>query len=260
MSGFDLSWLDLREPADHAARDRDLLERAASYLRTGADAPLAVDLGSGTGSTVRAFGGRATATRWRLVDNDARLLEAASSRLAPVGAAERVRADLTQLPSQILDGARLVTASALFDLVSERFVGDLAARLGERRIGLYAALNYDGVMRWEPPHPCDVAVVDAFNRHQTGNKGFGPALGPAATPALRRAFEARGYEVRVAPSPWRLATPDATLHASLIAGVLSAVGETGLVAADELAEWARRRGEPGQRCEIGHLDLLALPR
>ncbi|MBB3950037.1 hypothetical protein [Aureimonas jatrophae] len=260
MSGFDTRWLDLREPADHAARDPFLLDAAGAYLLAGGEAPLAVDLGSGTGSTLRAFGSRAKATRWRLVDNDPRLLEAAVSRLPDGEAVERVEADLTHLAPDVIDGARLVTASALFDLASRGFVNDLAARLGERRIALYAALNYDGGMRWEPPHPVDREVVAAFNRHQTGDKGFGPALGPGAMEALREAFTEQGFDVRVAPSPWRLAAEDEALHALFVDGVVSAVAQTDEVASSRLDDWAARRRETPPLCKVGHWDVLALPR
>ncbi|WP_062013618.1 class I SAM-dependent methyltransferase [Aureimonas sp. AU4] len=260
MSGFDTRWLDLRERADHAARDGALLRAAAAYLAAGGEAPLAVDLGSGTGSTLRAFGSLAEAARWRLVDNDPRLLEAAASRLSGFGAVERVEADLTRLSASEIEGARLVTASALFDLASRSFVEELAALLAERRVALYAALNYDGAMRWDPPLPADDEVVAAFNRHQTGDKGFGPALGYGATEALREAFARQGFEVRLARSPWRLGPGDEALHALFLEGVVAAVAETGAVEPARLADWAARRRAAGPFCEVGHWDVLALPR
>ena len=73
---FDADWLELREPADRAARDSGLLAAAAGYL----GGALALDLGCGTGATVRAFGG---VGRWRLVDADPALLEIAGARAVP---------------------------------------------------------------------------------------------------------------------------------------------------------------------------------
>ena len=55
MDDFPISWLDLREGADHAARDPGLLAAAAAIVDA-ADDPLVVDLGCGTGSTLRALG------------------------------------------------------------------------------------------------------------------------------------------------------------------------------------------------------------
>lgn len=52
--GFAPQWLALREPADRAARDTALLARAAHLA---GPAPVIVDLGAGTGASVRALGG-----------------------------------------------------------------------------------------------------------------------------------------------------------------------------------------------------------
>ncbi|WP_279482174.1 hypothetical protein [Aureimonas sp. SK2] len=258
MSGFDTTWLDLREPADHAARDRSLLDAARAHLRSAGSTPLAVDLGSGTGSTLRAFGADVP-IRWRLVDHDPRLLEAAVSRLGGFGDVERMEADLADLSPAVVAGARLITASALFDLASQALVERVAEILAVERIGLYAALNYDGRMEWDPPLEGDVAVLGAFNAHQTGDKGLGPALGPGAARALRIAFEARGYSVRTVPSPWRLGPADKPLHDALLGGFVGAVKETGQVEAARLAEWAEARRTGTTACQVGHWDVLALP-
>lgn len=257
MSGFDTTWLDLREPADHAARDRALLEAARAHLLAGGPSPLAVDLGSGTGSTLRAFG--PAPVRWRIVDNDPRLLEAALSRLPGVPEVERMEADLADLEPEILAGARLVTASALFDLASRAFVEQLADRLANGRIALYAALNYDGRTEWEPPHPLDAAGLSAFNAHQTRDKGFGPALGPQAAETLREVFEARGYTVRLAPSPWRLGDGEAPLTSALFDGIAGAVAQTGRLDAASLEAWRKMRSARTRACLVGHVDVLALP-
>ena len=73
--GFSANWLALREPVDHVSRDAGLLARAVTYAGPG---NVVVDLGSGAGSTARAFGD-ADCT-WRFVDSDAKLLEIAQAR------------------------------------------------------------------------------------------------------------------------------------------------------------------------------------
>jgi hypothetical protein len=253
---FDRHWLDLREPADHAARDAALLAAAADWLAK-EPYPVAVDLGCGTGSTVRAFGTRAPAAlRWRLLDRDRVLLDEAARRCG--AAAETLAADLGDLSALPLAGARLVTASALFDLMPEDWTLALVDRLAAHGIGLYAALNYDGFMAWDPALPGDPAVTAAFNRHQRSDKGLGPALGPAATPVLARALTARGYVVRTAPSPWRLGPESEALQSELVGGIAAAAAETGLEVAVAWGQ-ARRAASGSTSCSIGHADLLALP-
>jgi hypothetical protein len=245
---FDLAWLDLREPADHAARDRDLL--AAARARAGDG--LVVDLGAGSGSTLRAFG--EGPARWRLVDRDEALLAAARTRHG----AETALADLTDLARLPLSGAALVTASALCDLVSRAWLEALADRLAAEGAGFYAALNYDGAMAWDPARDDDAAITAAFNAHQRGDKGFGPAAGPDSPAILAEVFRARGFTVATAPSPWHLGPDERALQDALTDGIAAAAAEAG---APDAADWAqaRRAASGASSCTVGHGDVLALP-
>jgi hypothetical protein len=258
MSGFDLGWLDLREPADRAARDADLLRRAADYLGAGPSL-VAVDLGCGSGSTFRALDPLLVRKPvWRLVDNDPVLLAEAGRRAGPDQATVKIAADLSDLDPSWFDGATLVTASALLDLTSEAWIEALAERLAAGGAGLYAALSYDGEMSWAEPHPLDGAVTAAFNAHQRSDKGVGPALGPDAAQTAAELLKARGFEVLVASSPWRLGPGEVELERQLIDGIAQAAEETGMV--DDVPGWRRfRLGRAGTGCVVGHQDLLALP-
>ncbi len=249
--GFSADWLALREPADRAARDAALAQKAAAAA---GPAPLIVDLGCGTGSTWRALSPFLPQdARWRFVDNDPALLAIAAA--AAGDRAETVIADLADLDTLPLQRATLVTASALLDLVSADWVAGLVARLG---VPFYAALSYDGRMSWTPDDPRDAAVTAAFNRHQTGDKGLGRALGPDAAGHAARVFEAAGFTVTLADSPWQLGPEMTALQRELCDGIAAAAAETGL---PDAADWARARSlsATASHCLIGHLDLLALP-
>ncbi|MGH6901583.1 MAG: SAM-dependent methyltransferase, partial [Geminicoccaceae bacterium] len=83
MSGFDAAWLALREPCDNAARSAALAGRFAAAL--GAE-PRLVDLGCGAGSNLRYLAPRIRGPqRWRCVDHDPVLLNAARSALLDWG-------------------------------------------------------------------------------------------------------------------------------------------------------------------------------
>lgn len=244
--GFSAGWLDLREPADRAARDPALLAAAAGWLGPG----LALDLGCGTGAMARAM----PASRWLLVDRDADLLRLAAARLP---GATILRADLGDPAALPLDGVRLATLSALLDLMPRSWIEALADRLAAAGIAAYASLSYDGRIAWSPPLAEDAPVLRAFNAHQRRDKGLGPALGPAAGPAFAAALAARGYRVRRAPSPWRLGPDRPALQAALIHGIAEATGEMGYSAAG----WARARlaAIGSGSTTVGHLDMLAVP-
>lgn len=252
---FSAEWLALREPADHAARDPALLAAAAAAARAAAgDAPpVVVDLGCGTGATARAMAAELSGARWRLVDADARLLAAATA--ATGGTAHRM--DLGDLEALPLEGAHLVTASALLDLMPAAWIEALAARLAGAGLPFYAALSYDGAMAWTPPHPADEAVTAAFNRDQRRDKGLGPALGPDAPGAAAAAFARHGYRATLAPSPWRLGPAEAALQTALNDGIAVAAAAAGC---DAAPDWAAARRSGAGATVIGHADLLALPR
>ncbi|MCP1673473.1 SAM-dependent methyltransferase [Natronocella acetinitrilica] len=258
---FDADWLGLREPADHAARPAEILDMLRHWA---ADRePLrVVDLGSGTGSNVRFLAPRLPeAGQWLLIDHDEQLLARAC---ASAGAAvQTTRMDLADGARLHVLDADLITASALLDLVGEQWLRTLAAVCaGQAAAGLFA-LSYDGVIEWTPALPADDAVRVAVNAHQRRDKGFGPALGPAAAAQAAAAFEALGYRVLQAESPWDLGPEQAALQEQLMDGWADAALEQSPAMAEALADWQQERRRLIRaglsRVRVGHVDLLAVP-
>ena len=208
--------------------------------------------------------GAGFAPHWRLLDNDPALLAASAERAAALGIDAETRvADWGDSSAIPLGGARLVTASALFDLASQDFITALATRIAAEGAGLYAALNYDGSTTFAPSHPLDGIIVAGFNRHQLRPKGLGigPSLGPAAARALAAALKAHGYVVELAESPWKLGAEDAELAVAHVEGMASAVAELDVLQIADLDDWRSTRvaSAGSGSATIGHLDLLALP-
>ncbi len=250
---FQADWLSLREAADHAARDAALLARAAQCVPPGMRV---LDLGSGTGSTARAFNGAGyDRVQWCFLDTDEAHLQVAKAR-HPM--ADCVMGSVTDVEALPLEHVGLVTASALLDLMSTAWVDALAARLGQAGIPFYAALSFDGRMRWEPPIAADADVTEAFNRHQRGDKGGQAAMGPDAAALTAKRFEARGFAVTLAGSDWVLGPDDAALQDEFVAGVARAAAEAGEAQAES---WAgvRRKAAGHTALRVGHKDLLAVP-
>lgn len=251
--GFAPQWLALREAADRAARDDALLAAAA---RLAGAAPVVVDLGAGTGATVRALTGHLPDTaRWHLVDNDAALLALA---VANHPNAQACQLDLNRLADLPLDDTTLVSASALLDLVSERWLRALIDILVRHQLPFYAALSYDGVMQWQPELADDADITAAFNRDQCTDKGFGPALGAASGIMAKTLFEQAGYHVMLAQTPWVLTHRHAQLQADLLDGIAGAAARAGHGAA-HVWNAARQALVSQGTCTIGHVDILAVP-
>lgn len=263
---FSPEWLALREPADHAsvnAEVRDAL-RASFAVKPSIRV---VDLGCGAGSNLRGTCGALGAKQhWTLIDYDAKLLSAAKSRLAAFGTGDQIdvsfkQADLSSGDlGEIIDGADLVTAAALFDLISARVIDRLVAAIAARRQSFFTVLTYDGIASWLPAHPADNAMRDAFNAHQRGDKGFGPAEGPVATDTLAKAFARHGYKIIRGKSPWVLDRRFLQLRRELDQGFAGAVRETGVVGATDIHSWLKSRfSSQNAVTVIGHEDLFAYP-
>jgi SAM-dependent methyltransferase len=260
-TGFSAEWLSLREPVDHAATNGRLRQTLVRWLGEPQNLNI-LDLGSGTGSNLRGLSGDLLAQRqsWRLVDHDARLLRQISH--------EAVGVDLTTQDRDLSDGdiadllgdCDLVTASALFDLVSAAVIIKIADQIAERGLAFYTVLTYDGIASWLPEHPLDPEVRAAFNQHQRSDKGFGPAAGPDAPSVLAAAFRDAGFRVTQAPSPWLLDDDFAALRRAVDEGFAAAVKETRAIADRDVDAWlAHRRTATGAVTIVGHRDLLALP-
>lgn len=263
MSGFSISWLDLREPADHAARHRGLAAELVNFLQADTEiSPIIVDLGSGTGSSLRALTGiGAQRCVWRLVDHDPALLNEALRRHGQSEIIEDYETDLREIAALPLGGAALLSASALFDLVSADLIDELVARVRKQSAAFYAALNYDGRTRWTPAHPLDAAVLDAFNQDQRRDKGLGPALGPDAASYIKTALENVGYNVQLGDSPWQLGPEQKALVVDLITGIRNAVANGYGLSETDLNAWQAFRllhADSGQGF-VGHIDVLAFP-
>lgn len=283
MSGFSADWLALREPADHAARNKDILAQVANHF-VGRDHLAIVDLGCGAGSNLRGCALSLPAMRqsWTLVDYDPALLAAARERLAAwADSAEEQGEELllekdgktiaidfrqADLNTDIdrIAGWRpdLVTAAALFDLVSPDWIERFAATLARYKLPLYTVLIYDGREEWSPPHALDAAVHSAFLAHQRRDKGFGPSAGPEAARIMSEAFARAGYQVAAGDSPWRLSMADAALMEQLADGIAAAASET-TITPDEAQEWRlfRREGarSSASTAFVGHIDLFTAP-
>ena len=263
---FSSQWLALREPADRAARNADLARDVAAHLARRGDVRI-VDLGAGTGANVRALAPLIDARqRWRLIDSDGGLLARAPSMSSLAGGArvETERRDLAcGLDSLGFDGVDLVCASALLDLVSGAWFDEILAKAVAGGSVLYMALSYTGVVTLDPAEGFDATVIDCINRHQRGDKGFGPALGPDCVTHMAAACARSGYRVSIAPSDWRLGPNEGDLLGELLAGWVAAAREIAPGQAAQFDAWLETRtaqiAAGALRVTVGHADLFARP-
>ena len=276
MSGFDPEWLALREPIDHAARNARVEREVCAHFAERSSLTI-VDLGCGTGSNLRALAPVLSPRQhWHLVDGDATLLmearrslinwadarDAGSELLLDKNGREiRVSFECADLTSRDLSFGDitpdLITAAALLDLVSTEWLERLVVASARGRVPLYAVLTYDGVARWRPETALDQRVVDAFDRHQRSDKGFGPALGPIAAETFSALLSRYGYRISQGDSPWQLGSDDSALIDAVTTGFASAAAEIEPDMADAFADWASASTK-AQNVVIGHRDIFAV--
>ena len=222
-----------------------------------------VDLACGTGSTLRAIAAAAAGDQnWRVVDNDLSLLARASAT------ADRSWVTVTAVPIDLSRDLerRLTDRSSVdhdvgaADLVSEAWLERLTVEIAARALPFYAALSYDGRVEIAPIDPYDAAIVAAVNAHQRTDKGFGPALGPAAVSLAIARFKSLGYSVVHGASDWALGPDDREMQLDILDGWANAAVAMGNGRADT-ASWLYRRrdrvaaGRSSMR--VGHMDFWA---
>jgi hypothetical protein len=262
-------WLDLREAADAAARARDLVEHLRRHLpATGRR--VIHDLACGTGAMSRWLAPLLTGPQhWVVHDRDADLLEVAAAD-APVSAAdgapvvvETRLSDITQLETDELAGATLITASALLDLMTGDELAGLVGACAGAGCPVLLTLSVAGHVDVAPADPLDSRVAAAFDAHQRRMTAAGRLLGPDAVAAAVAEFRGLGADVLVRPSPWRLGAAQSDLAAEWLTGWVGAACEHEAELATEADGYAQRRLTEARARQldvtVGHADLLVLP-
>jgi trans-aconitate methyltransferase len=262
-------WLDLREPADAAARARDLVEQVRQQLQ--ATGRLVIhDLACGSGSMGRWLAPLLPESQlWVIHDRDPDLLEvAAANPPGPTAGGAQVVvetqvSDITRLCPDDLAGATLITASALLDLMTSDELARLVDLCTAVGCPVLLALSVTGRVALAPADPLDWCVAAAFDAHQRRTTAGGRLLGPDAVAAAAEGFRRLGADVVIRPSPWRLGADDADLAAEWLTGWLDAACEWQTDLAAGVRAYARRRLAQARAGELAvtvdHADLLVLP-
>jgi SAM-dependent methyltransferase len=261
-------WLDLREPADAAARARDLVKHVQRQPpATGGR--VIHDLGCGTGAMGRWLAPLLPGPQhWVAHDRDAELLEIAAAEVpgaAADGAAvtlETKQSDITRLDPGEISNASLITASALLDMLTGDELERLVTACAGAGCPILLCLSVVGRVSLTPPDALDRRLAAAFNDHQRRPTERGRLLGPDAVERAADEFRRLGAEVLVRPSPWRLGASHSDLAIEWFTGWVRAACEQQVELAAETDTYTRRRlaqAAAGRLAvTVDHADLLVL--
>ena len=259
-------WLDARADADAAARvrtDDTLLAQLIEYLHrvVPADQELEIiDLGAGTGANQRWLAPRLPfPQRWIHVDHDPAISRADT---APAGtevitAGVEVLAKLLERPRA---GYRIITCSALLDMLTERQIIELCRLVRAARAPAWFSLNVTGAMSIFPEDDLDDSLLEAHNDHQ---RLYGRA-GPDAVALAAEMLSGPDYQVTPADTPWLL-TSDSEVRfverflRDRLAASVEEWPEIGELAVGWLVMRRAQLMRGRLTIHVGHRDLLALP-
>lgn len=261
-------WLALREPEDARARSRDLALAAVAELGPG---PIVIhDLGSGTGSMMRWLAPLLPGPQtWVLHDWNHELVARATNGAVAVDRERRpvsVRTrtgELAHLDPDDLDGASLVTASALLDVLTPEEVGAIGRACIAVRCPVLLSLSVTGEVRLDPEDPRDAVFEASFNAHQQRLVGGRRLAGPSGVALAQRLFRDAGWSTRSDATFWRLGDHDPHLLGQWFDGWFDAALEQHAdlqvegVAYRALRSTQLRRG--ALAAVVVHTDLLAWP-
>jgi hypothetical protein len=262
-------WLALREEEDARARSSELALEAARQLGPG---PIVIhDLGSGTGSMMRWLAPMLPGPQtWVLHDWNPNLTERATDGFAPLDREGRPVSvsshseELAHISPDDLDGASLVTASALFDVLTSKEVHAIAQACVTVGSPVLLSLSVTGEVYLDPQDPRDDAFETSFNAHQRRLVGGRRLLGRHGAALARGLFLRAGWNVRPVDTYWRLGENEPHLLGQWFDGWVDAALEHGPELQVEGSGYRELRRAQMRRDALSavvvHTDLLAWPR
>jgi len=247
-NSFETNWLDRRYHYDNAARDKKVEKACLKYLQNKSSVTI-LDIGSGTGSNCLYFLEKMPAIQnWIFVEHDERLSKYALDRIkkqvTKTGYSikeesqkltlqkENRQIEISYITDSFLDLDKkvdlstvdLVTAGAVFDLLSFKQFVDIASIILENEIALLATMNY-AEMNFSPVEASDVLFIEKYEKHMSRPQEFGKAMGKDCSRSLVKFFRKHQKDIVYGASVWRLNGEEEETHRCLFQFMKSAVTE-----------------------------------
>lgn len=286
---FATDWLEERYRFDIAARNPSVEAACLQYFSNATDIRI-IDIGAGSGANFVYLADKFPQLQhWALVDLNPKLLNAARTRIKTWGIAKGykvsehgdqlslekddrrievhlVHGSMLKLPKTFnLSSYQLVTASAVFDLLTADMASQLLNTLHANRLALFATLNYQH-MEYFPREEDDQRFIEQYEQHMQRQQAFGRALGPACVPHIQQVFrELPTGSFQMGPSRWQIEPSDHDMHLHLLHFIEKSLAElpANQKAPQALQEWLGCKREllhaRRLRLTVEHQDCFTTP-
>lgn len=281
-------WLEHRYPCDEAARNPNIEKKFLEYFSQ-RDRLHIMDAGAGTGSNFRYYFSKLPEQQeWILLEQDATLLQACRDRLNRF--AEENQYHLSEKGDQLLissdrrqasirfvqdklenvksltdmEQLDVITANALFDLVSYEQFDAFAAQIACYQVCLMASLNYYETS-FLPFASEDGRFIQYFHMHMLRPQDFGEAMGPNCSEEMLDLLAAHEMKCEQEGSQWHLKRYDTTMQHYILHFMEHAIRDLNLSDKEigDMESWLEEKQQMSREHQleiiVDHSDIFAYP-
>ena len=284
-------WLAHRFACDAQARHHEIEHKFLAFFEQHQTALKVVDVGSGTGANVRYYFDRIPHTQeWTLIGQSTQLLDEGVNSLSAFaqendygwqhqsnntfvltdaektatiklvsGSIEHIE-QLADLPQ-----ADIVTANAVFDLLSFEQFDALVEKLAQHDVCLLATLNYYETS-FLPFFKEDHRFLRWYHMHMKRPQPMGIAMGPDCSEEMLDLLAQHHMMIEQEGSQWHLKKCDSTMHRYLLHFIEHAIAELSLSPEEkqDFDAWINKKKDLCRQREleiiVDHSDIFAYPR
>lgn len=283
-----VDWLEHRYASDVAARNPNIEKKFIEYF-SGHDRMHIMDAGAGTGSNFRYFFEQLPDEQhWVLLEQDTSLIEACREKLVEFARehdykveeqADKITISTDQKLAQVeflggklqdvknltnLEQLDVITANALFDLVSYEQFDTFVAEMACYQICLMATLNYYETSFF-PLSAEDRLFIQHYHTHMTRPQDFGTAMGPNCSEEMLDLLVAHEMKYEQEGSQWHLKRYDTTMQHYILHFMENAIKDLNLSDQEvhKLENWIEEKKQMSREHQleiiIDHSDIFAYP-
>ena len=285
-TNFSIQWLEDRFPFDIAARNKTV-ENACLHYCQNKETLRIVDIGSGTGSNGLYFFEKFPQTQeWTFIELNKELLEAAFARIKTWADEKGYPSSRDGLAMQLelpgrevqikglntsflelqkvidLHQVDLVTAGAVFDLLTQEMFQSITDQLIFHQVGLLATLNFTD-QRFQPSLSGDEQYIRLYKEHMLRPQAFGQSMGPDCYEQMTRYYEKSELDWVGGKSEWEIGPGDTTMHVHVLNFMENSVPEMLTDELDDFGEWIAKKKQlvHAQQLStyVSHYDIFVKP-